>query len=487
MTYPKDHFVPSIITSKGANNEKASQDITTIIKSTAKRWVILALFIINVGNKDFQWIQPSSATDKFALLYNVSNQAINATSVLFMLCYIIFCLPSCVLIERIGLRNAMLLGSGGTALGAIIKCFSCRSDMLGIAFLFLGQTCVSLSEQFMFSVASRLVSVWFPDHQVSSALAMTVLGNQVGFALGFKLTPMALEGAESAEDIGANLHTMFIMVAVFSMLAFVANLLLFDEAPKYAPGAARHAQMLVEAAQTREVACSLAGDFRELVHSVSRLLHNRDFVYLSAAYGINLGAGYCIHTLLNQMLAPLWPGDAALMGNAGFIIIMSGALSCPLWGWLLDRYRCYLRLNQITVLATLVSLVGFGYAASFMHCAAAIYVTTAAFGTFQVALEVAGLEMATEMMYPTQELITTTTIMITPQIFGTIFTFAASYLVDAYGAISANSFVAVCLGAALLILLNTREKLARQNACANANRQDIPDPPLKIEVHSVKI
>lgn len=447
------------------------------IRPSLKRYVILFLFCLNAGNKAFQWIQIPAGTDKFAHFYDVENFVINSTSVLFMLAFVVLSLPSCFIIERIGLRNAVLLGSGGTALGAVIKCFCCRTDSVGIALMFVGQTVVSLSEQLIFSVPSRLISVWFPDHQVSSAMAITVLGNQFGVALGFELTMLVMDGAETRAQIGVAMYKMWLVTAAVSVLAFVANLWLFDEAPKHAPGAARLQQIRVE--RERELIpldaahrVSVAEQTRELLANVTELLKNKNLVRLSMVYGINLGIGYTIQTLLNQMLAPLWPGDALFVGNTGFIIIVSGALSCPLWGWLLDSLRRYLLLNLLITLSTIVTLVLFGYVVSFTHLEWAVYLAAGVFGFFQTGFVVAGLEMAVELTYPADELITSTSMNLVPQIYGAVFIFLTSYLVDEHGAVAANAFMTACLCVALCVLLNTRETLARQQAVAKgeANR-----------------
>lgn len=439
-----------------------------LIQASPKRYLILFLFCLNAGNKAFQWIQIPASTNKVTFYYDVSNYVINSTSVLFMLAFVLLSLPSCYIIELIGLRKAVLLGSFGTALGAIVKCFCCQQTRAGIYLLFAGQILVSLSEQFIFSVPSRLASVWFPDHQVSSAVAMTVLGNSLGVALGFMLPQLMLESTETKDQIGIQLYYMFLGTAALSVFSFVADWFLFDEAPEFAPGAARLTQIQKE--REAKIQAQSRGFFREmatLLKQVQRLYSNPNFSLLSIAFGINVGLSYTIHTILNQMLEPLWPADDILVGNCGFIIIVSGAIGSALFGHLLDKSHRYRLTNILLTLASALTMLIFGLAVSGMHSRLAIYLAASLLGLFQTGLVVAGLELAVELTYPAPELLTSSMMNVSPQICGCICIYVGSYIIDNHGAVYTNLFFISLFLFALLILCCLRETLNRQKAVAN--------------------
>lgn len=457
--------------SPSESEARAAKD--AIIKPSLKRYIMLFLFCLNSSNKAFQWIQIPAATEKVTYFYEVENFVINSMSVIFMLTFVVASWPACYLIEHVGVRRAVVMASFGTSLGSLIKCFSCHEQ--GIHLLFIGQTLVSFSEQLIFSVPSRLASVWFPDHQVSSAVAISVLGTQLGVALGFVVPQFALDGADSKESIGDGLWTMFVGTAIFSLGAFVASFLLFDEAPKYAPGAARLKQ-IAEERQQEAIKESFIGEMRLLGRQIRHLLDNKHFNLLSISYGITIGIGYALSTVLNQMLEPLWPQDDLLVGNTGFIIVISGAICSPLWGRLLDKKHRYLLIYELLMVATITSLLLFGIVVSGLHSRLAIYLAAALFGSFQTGLLVGGLELAVELTYPAAELVTSSFMNVPPQIFGTVFVFVASYLVDSYGAVVTNLFFILCFILALTMSLNIRETLRRQSAVLE--RKNLPPSEL---------
>lgn len=449
-------------------NFKTHSEATAIVRPTFKRYLILFLFCINAGNKAFQWIQVPAGTKKITFYYGVSNYVINTMSVIFMMAFVILCLPSCCIIELIGLRKAVLVGSFGTAVGSVVKCFCCNVNY-GIYLLTIGQIMVSFSEQFIFAVPTRLASVWFPDDQVSSALAMTVLGSSLGIALGFMLPQMVLNKAETKDEIGEQLFIMFLATAALSVAAFVADWAFFDEAPKHPPGAARLRQIEEEETMRENRQLNLKTQVRVLASQVNQLLSNRDYVLLMLSYGINVGLGYSIQTILNQILEPLWPGDDILVGNSGFIIILAGAFGSVLFGHLLDRSHRYRMANILLTIGGAVSILVFGIAVSGTHSRSAVYLGSAVIGFFQTGVVVAGLELAVELTYPSPELPTSSLMNIPPQIFGTVSVYISSYIIDNHGAIATNAFYIACFLLALVILLKTKETLNRQLAVTAEN------------------
>lgn len=459
--------------------DKSNDEAARLIRPTFKRYIILFLFCLNSGNKAFQWIQVAASTKKATLLYDVDNYVINVTSVIFMLSFIVLSWPACYIIDSFGLRKAVLMASFGTSVGALVKCYSCHEE--GIWLLMLGQVLVSLSEQLIFSVPSRLASVWFPDHQVSSAVAVSVLGNQIGIALGFLIPQWYLNEAETKEEIGDGFYRMFLLTTVVSVLAYVLDYILFDEEPEYAPGAARLRQRELERASGRAHSAasneSILHKMGVLFGQIGGLLANKHLVMLSISYGINVGIGYTISTLLNQLLEPIWPDNDMVVGNTGFLIILAGALGSPIWGRFLDKWHAYKFVNVLLTVATILALVLFAFVMIYLRSVAGIYAAAVVFGFFQTGFVVAGLELAVELTYPEPELVTSSIMNVMPQIFGTVFVFVGSFVVDNFGPLATNGFYLACLVVALAFLLCTRETLRRQEAIlAETRKTDTSQP-----------
>lgn len=435
-----------------------------LIKPTLRRYFILLMYSICSMEKSFQWINLSTITNKVALYYQVDNMAVNWTSVLFMITFIPLVLPTGWLIERIGLRKAVLIGSTGITVGAIIKCFACAEDRFYV--VILGQIVVSLSEQFIFCIPARIASVWFPDHQVSLATGFGIFGNQCGIALGFLIPQALLKGLETRSEIGVGLYNLFVWTAVVSGVTWLILVLLFDDEPKRAPGAAR-LRKIREEQEERDRRLSFGQEMRLFGVVLRDLMRDFNCDLLIIAYGINVGIGYAIQTLLNQMITygATWDNEDEneIIGNSGMIIIVFGMVGALSWGHLCDLTHSYILINRILYLGAIGSVLLFGLMLK-MANTIAFYVASAMMGFMLIGYTVAGLDTIVELTYPAPELVSTSVMNLAPQIFGAAITFACSAIVDVYGSDAATGFLVGCLGVGLAFTLCIKEHLKRQTA-----------------------
>lgn len=440
------------------------------IKPTFKRHIILLLFCLNLANKSYQWIQISASTAKLAYYYQVDNYVINITSVVFMASFIVLSLPACALIKSIGLRWGTILSSTGTALGSILKCFG-LVDRLGIGVLLLGQTLVALSEQFVFSVPNRLVSVWYPDNQLSSALSLSVMGCQLGVAIGFVIPQWFLKEAETVEEIGQGLDSMFLATAVFSTAAVIADYFLFDEEPKHPPGMARLKQI------EEENRCAIPGctsnsglwqttkdELNLTLGHMKRLLSDKQILLVNLSYAISMPIMFTVQALLDQAIQPYWPGDSILVGTSGMLLVLVGSLTTPILGYILDRSHRYLLTFKLLTLASGLSVLAMSYAIAYGHSSLAIYICASIVGICQVSLTAAGLELAVELVYPAPELVTASFMNLSPQLIGIPLCFVSSFIIDNYGTLASGVFLFAASLIAWVILLSVKETLQRQLA-----------------------
>lgn len=448
------------------HNQQDSEQLR--VKPVLKRYIIMFLFCMNACCKAFQWMQVPAATTKATVLYGVDNYIINLASIIFMMSFVVLSWPACYIIERVGMRKAVLFASFGTALGAVVKCFSCHEE--GVWLLMLGQIMVSLCEQLIFSLPSRIASVWFPDNQVSFCVAMCVVGNQVGVALGFIVPHWYLNHAETRAEIGTGFYHMFIGTAALSVAIFLMCVIAFDDEPKYAPGEARLKQRQLERAHKGQVT-SMSKELGTLFSQIFELCHNKHLIMLSLSYGLVVGINYTIQTLLDQMLADAnWPDEDLLVGTTGFIIIAAGVITTPVWGMIMDACHAYKLINVIIALGNVLSLAGFSYSVVAKHSPISIYVCALFYGLFSVGFCVSALEYAVELTYPAPELVTSSIMNVMPQIGGTLCILLGSFLVDTYGNLTCGAFNTAILLAGLVFVLVTKEDLKRQNAANQRNK-----------------
>lgn len=92
-----------------------------IIRTYWWRWVVLAVFVLNLGSNNFMWITFGPIEDVIRCYYNVSNFWVNSLSMTYMVTYIVLVVPSSWLLVKLGLRATTILGSFTTVLGACLR------------------------------------------------------------------------------------------------------------------------------------------------------------------------------------------------------------------------------------------------------------------------------------------------------------------------------------------------------------------------------
>lgn len=439
-----------------------------VIKPGVKRFFILLMYGICSMEKSFQWINLSAITNKVSLYYGVDNLAVNWTSVLFMITFIPLVLPTGWLIERIGLRKAVLIGSTGITLGAIIKCFACAEDRFYV--IIWGQIVVSLSEQFIFCIPARIASVWFPDSQVSLATGFGIFGNQCGIALGFLVPQAILRGLETRQEIGVGLYQLFLWTAIVAFVTWIVLLIFFDDQPKHAPGAARF-QKILEEREQRDLALGFVDEMKLFGRTLKELLKDNNSNFLVVAYGINVGTVYALQTCLNQMIAGSdWAQANEIVGTSGLIIIFSGMCGALFWGHLCDLTHRYILINRILCLASLLSVLMFAFTLK-LYNEYYLYGASSFMGFMLIGYTVAGLDTIVELTYPIPEMVSTSVMNLSPQIFGIAITFLCSAIVDHYDSDLANGFLLGCLLLGLIFTLLINEQLKRQKVVSETQER----------------
>jgi len=79
------------------------------------------------------WISLQPVASKVSQVYNQTTTVVNTISLVYQAVFIIFTFPSNALIDTRGCRSGVLLGSGLTAAGMIVKCFINNNFLICIA------------------------------------------------------------------------------------------------------------------------------------------------------------------------------------------------------------------------------------------------------------------------------------------------------------------------------------------------------------------
>lgn len=463
-----------IITKTISRSDKQPQQIP-IIKITPKRYSILFLFVILAAIKGFQWICMSSITNVVSKYYGVSNLAVNWTTMLFMVTYLILALPVTALIEFIGLRRSVIIGGAGLLLGLTTKCFSVNPN--GYLINFIGHLLIGLSEPFFFAVYSKLASIWFPDHEVGLATSIGLVADVVGVAFGF-IIPVEMVGND-IDDIARiewGLNNLYLFMAILAAVDLLLIIIFFDDQPKFPPGIARSKKLLEERRCSQEQSSWMR--LKIFFDSTKSFFSHVNFNLMLTACGVNVGYAYAHHTLLNQMITENHEGVAftnpiSVTGKCGLILLVSGIFGSITFGILLDKFHAYKSMNVVTYLLCLVSFAGFTICLSSKSSdELQLYLATVPVGFFTMGYECCAIEYAVEVTYPKSELISSTLLIVSSQVFGLIITFIGSVIIDEYGSVIGCMFIELIMFIGFVSICFTTPEYKRQKAVESGKREN---------------
>ncbi|PBC31673.1 MFS-type transporter [Apis cerana cerana] len=410
------------------------------------------------ASNSMQWIQYSIIANIVTIYYNVSTFSVDMTSMIYMITYIPFIFPASYLLDRFGLRFAVLTGAIGTMTGSWIKVFSVSPDRFWVTFI--GQTFVAVSQTFILSVPARLAAVWFDLNQVSSACSIGVFGNQLGIAIGFLFPPMLVQNNEDISQIGRGLHAMFYIVAAFTTIILVLILLFFKSKPPLPPNQAQ-AQIQRENETPKRFFISM-----------KKLITNVGYLLLLFSYGINVGVFYAISTLLNQIILQYFPNHEKDAGRIGLTIICAGMLGSVVCGIVLDKTRKFKETTSGVYLFSFLGIIIFTFTLMSTNQIFTIYIIAGTLGFFMTGYLPVGFEFAAELTYPEPEGTSAGLLNAMCQVFGIIFTTIYGYFLHVWGDFWANIFLCIVLALGSFLTIIIPNDLRRQKVLKNSIVED---------------
>ena len=75
------------------------------------------------------------------------------------------------------MKRSLILAAAGTAVGAVIKCFSVSPDRFYL--VMIGQVFEGVFTTFTIGLIGRFTALWFGSQEISLAGALSLLGDQV--------------------------------------------------------------------------------------------------------------------------------------------------------------------------------------------------------------------------------------------------------------------------------------------------------------------
>jgi sugar phosphate permease len=315
------------------------------------------------------WISYAPITSAAGEYYGVSEVAIGALAMVFMVAYLPLSLPASSAIAHRGFRaaagfGALLAGVAGIARGLA------GPHYLPVLVATLG---AAAAQPFLLNAWTTMSSHWFPRSQRATAVSLVTLANLVGAGVGFALTPQLARSM----SVG-RLQLCYGVAALVAGIVFVA---VARDRPARVP--------------TGDLA--VVDDTAELV-GVRHAMHVRPFLVFLAVAFVGMGVFNGISTWVEEIVRPRGFSSADA-GNFGALLLLGGVVGAVVLSALSDRYQRRVPFLTLALAASAPALLWVTVAES--H--AGLFVSAFVLGFFLTSAMPIGMQYSAEITVPTPE------------------------------------------------------------------------------------
>ena len=353
------------------------------------RWVVLLVFALITATIQIQWLTFASIAREARQFYGVSALAVDFLSLLFMLVFLVACLPASWVIHTYGIRKGLGIGAVLTGIFSLMKgVFAGDYTMIVIA-----QTGLALAQPFILNAATQVAVQWFPLKERAIAVGIATLAQFVGIILVMVFTPMMIATGNPGQY---DLSGMLMTYGWISVAGVVVFLVFLREEPPTPPEP--------EEAQDR---IGMAQSFRHI-------LSQKDMKYLFLLFFIGLGLFSAVSTCIDQICqAKGLTIDQT--GAVGGIMLVAGIVGAVILPQFSDRY-CRRKAFIVLAMAGMTpGLAGLVFFQSYSLLLAASFVL----GFFLLGAGApVGFQYCAEITQPVPESISQGLLLLTGQVSG---------------------------------------------------------------------
>ena len=358
------------------------------------RWVVLAVFFLITVAIEIQWLSFAPIAREARAAYGFgSNDGIyiDLLALIFLILFIIMCIPASYVIDRYGIRKGIGIGAALTGIFGLMKgIFAASYPMMVVCQVGLG-----IAQPFILNAVTRVAVNWFPLNERATAVGLGTLAQYVGFIVVSMVTPFLVVKSGETYDLSGMLMTWGVISAVIAVL-FLA---LVREQPPTPPSAQGAEERLL----SREC-------FRHI-------MSHRDMRIALALFFIGLGMFNAITTCIDQIceIKKLGTEQTGMIMGVMFISGIIGAVVLPALSDRLRKRKVFMLLGMALMTPGLAGLT-FAESYGLMLASAAVMGFFLLGGAGPV-----GFQYAAEVSYPAPESLSQGIILLAGQISGILF------------------------------------------------------------------
>ncbi len=364
----------------------------TNVKVYGYRWVVLLVFSIINAVMQIQWLTFAPIAREARLVYDASALQIDFLSLIFMLVFLVVCIPASYIIDTYGIRIGVGFGAVLTGVFGLLK----GIFALDYTMVVISQIGLAVAQPFILNAATKVASLWFPINERATAVGIATLSQFIGIIIAMIATPLLVT---QNPDGQYQITNMLMIYGVVSVIGAVSLLIFLKEQPKTPPG--------VETQDERF----------KVFEGIKNLFRQRDMVLMLILFFIGLGMFNAISTCIDQIcqIKGLTTEQTGLVGGMMLIAGIVGAIILPPISDKLRKRKVFIFLG---VFCMTPGLIGLTFADNY----SILLVSSFILGFFLLgACAPVGFQYCAEVSYPTPESTTQGLLLLMGQISGIIF------------------------------------------------------------------
>ncbi len=283
------------------------------------RWIVLIGYMLVTTAILIQWVAHASvaraAESYYAGQFNpASLYNIDLLASLYMIVYLIMCIPASYIIDRYGIRISLGIGSILTALAGMAKGIWIDIFLIQVILQFI----LAVAQPFILNAITSIAVRWFPIRERGLASGIATLAQYIGLIIGIGITPLMIVTDPSSVDYGHGFEKTFMVYGIASFAAGVLALIMIKEKPPTSPGPERL-------------------EHQSFFKGFAEIMKKRDMIFLLILFLIGLGIFNAIFSLMDPIAGNIGAKDSD--GLIGIFMIIGGIIGAVVIPLLSDKFR----------------------------------------------------------------------------------------------------------------------------------------------------
>jgi MFS family permease len=314
------------------------------------------------------WISYAPINSLASKYYGVSDLAIGALAMSFMIVFVPMALPAAWVIDTKGFRWAVGLGV------VLMSVFGVARGLAGTSYtlVLLSTIGIAVAQPFLLDAWTKVPANWFAPGERATAVGLITLASMLGIAVGMILSPVLADAMSIA-----SVQLIYGGMAAASAVAFLALARERPATPPCPPEMEERALML---------------------DGLRHALRVRPFLVMLGVAFMVMSAFNGVTTWVEEIIHPrgFSTNEAGVMGA---LMLLAGIIGAVVLSALSDRQGKRVRFMVIALVAAVPGILG----VTFVSSAVLLYAFAALLGFFLVAVLPIGMQYAAEITNPTPE------------------------------------------------------------------------------------